>query len=312
LQGFLFAIYFNLQSMDLSTIQHIDCPSCNQNSFTKQHIVKQWQIVQCTNCNFVYTNPRLTNEAIKNLYELNYFNNSQYGYTNYNDNPHLKQNNFAKWILESLPYMPSNIKPKALDIGCAAGFAFPVFEKNKIIVDGVELDSNYVQQLRSKGYTIYDKPLLQNKFDEQYDIVTLFDVVEHLINLDEHFKFLNKLITPSGIMVVVTPDYASTQRKVFGKRWFQFKPMEHINYFTIDSLTTIAKRNGFELLIYKKSGQYADANFIIARLKKYNFPLVKILLIPIIAVLRMLKKSIYLDAASFYAIYRKKKNVTQL
>ncbi len=292
--------------MDFNNVQHINCPSCDTNNCKPQFKVKQWHIVQCNNCNLVYTNPRLTNEAIKNLYELNYFNNNQYGYINYNDNPHLKKSNFAKWIIQALPYIKIKNTTRALDVGCAAGFAFSVLEQHKIAVDGVELDANYIQQLRSKGYTIYDKPLLQNDYKHKYNLITLFDVVEHLTDLDAHFKCLHSILQNEGIVVIVTPNFASMQRKIFGKRWFQFKPLEHINYFTINTLTTIASRNGFQLLLHKKSGQYADADFIITRLQKYNFPFAKILFAPFIFLLRLLKKNIYLDAASFYAVYQKK------
>ncbi len=293
--------------MDFSQIQQINCPNCNKNNCKQQYIVKQWKIVQCIDCSFVYTNPRLTNKAIKNLYEINYFKNNEYGYVNYNDNPHLKKSNFSKWINDALPYLSKNNTVIALDIGCAAGFAFPVFEENNIKnVEGIELDADYVIELQNKGYTIFNKPLLENNFNKKYSIITLFDVVEHLTNLDEHLIFLNNIMQTNGIMVVVTPDYASVQRKIFGKRWFQFKPMEHINYFTLKSFTKIAQRNGFQLLAHKKSGQFADANFIITRLQKYNFPLAKILISPLIGILKLMKKNIYLDAASFFAVYQKK------
>jgi 2-polyprenyl-3-methyl-5-hydroxy-6-metoxy-1,4-benzoquinol methylase len=286
----------------------VNCPICNSNTYKQQYLVKQtWNIVQCNSCNFVYTNPRLDTNAIIDIYHQNYFQNTQFGYSNYEENPHLKVLNFSKWINEALPFLNTKNNLKALDVGCAAGFALSVYKKNNIEAHGIELDDAYTKNLKANNYLIYDKPLLENKYQTTYDMISMFDVIEHLTNLDQHATLLNQLLNQNGLLIFVTPDYNSLQRKVFGKRWFQFKPIEHINYFTKDTLQNFFEKFGFELVSSSKSGQFADAPFLIDRIQKYGaHPILKIFTMPIIAILKLTKKSFYIDAASIYCVFRKK------
>jgi 2-polyprenyl-3-methyl-5-hydroxy-6-metoxy-1,4-benzoquinol methylase len=292
--------------MTISNLITVNCPICNSNLYQEKYNIHTWHIVACTNCAFVYTNPRLTNEAVIELYKQDYFHNQQFGYTDYNDNPHLKKMNFKKWIKDASPFFSEKENLKALDIGCAAGFGISAYENLNIKADGLEIDPNYVKELVAKGYNIYDKPLLENNFTNKYDIVSLFDVVEHLTDLHANFETLKNLLNDNGILIIVTPDFDSKQRKIFGAKWFQFKPIEHINYFTTGSLKKLAQQHNLELVISKKSGQFADANFIVNRLSKYNFKFANLLLKPFTYLAKSFNKSFYLDAASIYCVFRKK------
>ncbi len=292
--------------MPLHKTEHIPCPNCTATAYTVQHKVQQWQIVQCKHCKFTYTNPRLTNSAIIALYQSNYFANQQFGYSNYNENPHLKKLNFKKWITDALPHCNRTHNLTALDVGCAAGYALEEYKNLQIQADGLDMDEQYIYNLTQQGYTIYTKPLLQNVYNKQYHIISLFDVVEHLTDVHLHFAKLQQLLVTGGIVIIVTPNYNSTQRRLLGSKWFQFKPIEHINYFTKKSLKSLASRHGLQMLVCNTSGQFADVNFINNRLQKYNFGFAKILTTPIIAVLKMLKKPLYLDSASIYCVFRKK------
>jgi 2-polyprenyl-3-methyl-5-hydroxy-6-metoxy-1,4-benzoquinol methylase len=287
-------------------LQTVACPICNSPVSKKKYLVQNWHIVQCRQCGFVYVNPRLSDAAIINLYKQDYFHNREFGYADYNDNPHLKKSNFNKWISEALPFVNGKENLLALDVGCAAGFALETYTSFKITADGLDLDRDYIDALTKKGFRIYTKPLLENEYERRYDIISLFDVVEHLTDLPANFNKLQTLLKTNGILIIVTPNYNSNQRKLFGKKWFQFKPIEHINYFTKNQLTQLAASNGLELLICKKSGQYADTAFFMNRLQKYHFRPVGWLLKPVAWLLSRFKKSFYLDAASIYCVFRKK------
>ena len=283
----------------------VPCPICSSHSYTLRHRVQQWCIVQCNQCAMVYTNPRLSNKAIIQLYTSNYFNNTAYGYSNYTENPHLKRLNFKRWIQAALPYLPKQNGLLALDVGCAAGYAFDTYKAHHITVAGVEMDMGYHASLTAQGYNIYASTILELNTTLQYHIITLFDVVEHLTHVHDNFAKLHTLLAPNGLLVIVTPNYNSMQRKVVGKHWFQFKPIEHINYFTLSSLTAVAAQHGFKLVHSTSSGQYADAQFVTSRLQKYNYGILKVIMWPVLAILKLFKQPIYLDSASIYCVYKK-------
>jgi hypothetical protein len=58
---------------------------------------------------------------------------------------------------------------------------------------------------------------------------------------------------------------------LFWLTWFQFKPIEHIQYFSLKTLKQLAEANGFEVIHSKRSGQFCDVAFLENRLRKYRF-----------------------------------------
>jgi 2-polyprenyl-3-methyl-5-hydroxy-6-metoxy-1,4-benzoquinol methylase len=290
----------------MNKVELITCPICSSDQNTLQYSVKTWKIVGCNLCQFVYVNPRLTKNELRNLYESEYFHNTDYGYENYEENNELKKKNFSKWIQDARFWMPKGEGKRAMDIGCAAGYSLDIYKEIGYEVSGIELDNTMLSQLKSTSYTIYDKPILENDYPHKFDVVSLFDVVEHLTDLDAHFEKFSDIIETNGVLLIVTPNYNALQRKLKGNKWFQFKPMEHINYFTVDSLTQLAEKHGFKKVKSLSSGQYVDADFIQDRLNKYDQKSILFLFNPLLKLIRLLKINFYLDASSIYCVFVKK------
>jgi cyclopropane fatty-acyl-phospholipid synthase-like methyltransferase len=202
--------------------------------------------------------------------------------------------------------MPIGEGKRAMDIGCAAGYALDIYKEIGYEVYGIELDNTMLSQLKNTSYTICDKPILENDYPHKFDVVSLFDVVEHLTDLDTHFDKFAEIIETKGVLLIVTPNYNAIQRKLKGNKWFQFKPMEHINYFTVDSLTQLAEKHGFEKVKSLNSGQFVDADFIQDRLNKYNQKSILFLFNPLLKLIKLLKINFYLDASSIYCVFVKK------
>ncbi len=291
--------------MDLTPKEQITCPICNHPSFQVVYKLEPWQVVKCEACAFAYINPRLTRSELHQLYTNNYFNNSQVGYMHYTENSELRKLNFSRWLRDAAPFYPTALR-SALDIGCAAGYCLDLFREHGWQASGVELDRQYATELRQRGYQVYDQPFLDINFTTTFQLITLFDVVEHLTDLHSHFARFNQVLDKDGIIVFITPDYNSTQRRLLGKKWFQFKPAEHINYFTLRDLRTLANANGFDIVHHEKAGQYSDLEFLEDRLKKYRFGFARPLLRAFMKLTGKAGKPVYVDTASLYVIMKKR------
>ncbi|MBB1282928.1 class I SAM-dependent methyltransferase [Flavisolibacter sp. BT320] len=293
-------------AIDLTKREAIECPICTGQHTKLVYIVRSWKIVKCEDCQFVYVNPRLIKDELLKLYVSDYFDNQLFGYFHYTEGRDFRKRNFQKWVKDALPYIAQTKKIKALDIGCASGYCLEVFQEKGWYAHGVELDHTLAKELRQKGFTVYDSPLLQLGNIGKFNIVTMFDVIEHLTDLHENVSILNQLVEDNGIVVLVTPNYSSWQRLLFQKRWFQFKPVEHINYFTIHSLRKLVEANGFKIIKSKRSGQFCNTDFLANRISKYRFGF----LLPLLRVAQKLlgKKHhyFYVDTASLYVVLQKK------
>lgn len=289
------------------TLKDYNCSFCN-NNITETLLIKQgFCIVKCKHCDFVYVNPRISNEELVSIYKHNYFKNKDYGYVGYEQEKRLRIKNFERWLNDADKYISiSSIPVLSLDVGCAAGYCLEVMNKKGWNAIGIELDIEMYKNLEQSGYIISNSNIEDFNCEKKLSIITLFDVIEHIPNIDAVFKKLHSLLAKDGIIVMVTPDYQSFQRKLFGKRWFQYKPIEHIQYFDKRSLKAFAERNGLEIVHQKTCGQYADTQFLINRLNYYHFTFLAKVFYKIFGLLRLKDKFFYMDTGSLFVIFKRK------
>lgn len=292
-------------TIDLTKREAICCPVCFSNNKRAKYSIQTWKIVECTNCRFVYVNPRLEKKELLKLYESDYFDNQLVGYFHYTEGKELRKKNFRKWVTDASTFLPRQNRIKALDVGCAAGYCLEVFQEQEWQPHGIELDHALAHALRQKGFMVFDSPLLQSKHIGKYGLITMFDVIEHLTDLHENVSILHQLLEDDGIVVLVTPNFDSWQRRLFRKKWFQLKPVEHINYFTRETLGKLVEANGFEIVTTRHSGQFCNTAFLENRLKKYRLQ-------PLLPFLRFAQKVLgnkerffYVDTASLYVVMKK-------
>jgi len=293
--------------MDLSNTEKLCCPLCNNPETNLKYHIQSWNIVECCSCGFVYVNPRLVRSELLKIYTSNYFDNKEVGYYHYTENKNLRKANFTKWVKNALPFFTPSSPTKALDVGCAAGYCLDVFRELQWKAYGIELDKDLAASLRQQGYYIFDTPLTTLTTTEKFGFISLFDVIEHLTDLQANMAMLHSLLEDDGIVVLVTPNYQSWQRRLFQKKWFQFKPIEHINYFTRSSLTQLAESTGFSVVHTKRSGQFCDLPFLENRLKKYHFGFLLPFFHLVTRLLGLNGKNLYIDTASLYVVLKKKR-----
>ncbi|MBA7465674.1 Ubiquinone biosynthesis O-methyltransferase, mitochondrial [subsurface metagenome] len=157
-----------------------------------------------------------------------------------------------------------------LDIGCRTGdflMSFP----NNIVREGVELARNSAEIARKRKLMIYQDFVENIDFHKEYDVVTCYAILEHLIN---PLIFLNKLadiVSPEGIVVIMIPTYECFKRWMIDTftsiRWHMYAPPLHLNLFSKQFLDRCMAENNFKLV-----DRYWASGGIFNPLK--NFPFV--------------------------------------
>lgn len=281
------------------------CACCNSTA-TKPLVSKNgFSIVQCCNCKFVYVNPRIKNEDLENIYKHNYFKSKDYGYLNYEQEERLRIKNFERWLRDAEWMLPESNTINALDVGCAAGYCLDVMQLKGWNAEGLELDEEVYAGLINAGKKVHRVQIKECQTNKKYQVITLFDVIEHIPEIDLALTKLSDLLDDNGIIVMVTPNYESKQRKFFGKRWFQYKPIEHIQYFTKQHLDIFAKRSNLKIVYHSTCGQYADLQFLINRLKYYHFSLPSAALNIVSRILHLRNLFFYTDTGSLFLVLKK-------
>ena len=228
------------------------CPVCDARQPQPAFTVKELSIVRCRACGMHYVEPRLANEALYEIYKHDYFHSNKEGYEDYELIRQLRQKTFEKWYAEIRPFLKRTCG-RALDIGCAAGYFMGILKADGWEVRGIELDDSMHGALRAQGHTIFTQPLEFFDRAETYDLITLFDVLEHLPQLQSDVSKLASLLADQGCLALVTPNIDSFQRKLCGTRWFQFKPTEHIYYFSPATIRRLFEPHGLRVVLLKRS-----------------------------------------------------------
>jgi 2-polyprenyl-3-methyl-5-hydroxy-6-metoxy-1,4-benzoquinol methylase len=250
-----------------------------------------------------FVNPRIKNEQIFDIYRHEYFHRNQDGYNGYESIANLRIQTFQKWYKDITPYFTD--KRVALDIGCAAGYFLDILKNNHWQIEGIELDRQMYASLIENGYDVSNHPLEHFTSSHQYDLITMFDVIEHLPELQKDFAKISSLLSPNGILAISTPNIDSFQHRLFRSRWFQFKPVEHLHYFSPATIKRLAQDHGLQVEVIKKSGQYANIAFILDRLNHYNFSGLASLFSFCVNLFALKELNWYADTGSMFLILRK-------
>lgn len=130
-------------------------------------------------------------------------------YGNFDDkNPSFKVEAYLKEIDEDI--FDKQSKMKVLDIGCGYGAFLSLLEaKDRFYTYGIDASSYVISLARKRApRTKFAVATISNlKTKDHFDIITAFDVLEHVLDLDAALKKIKNLLKKSGLFVCVVPVY---------------------------------------------------------------------------------------------------------
>lgn len=124
-----------------------------------------------------------------------------------------------------------------LDIGAGTGdFLLQAIEQGWETF-GVEPNPNAIRKANEKG--IIFETDLSAYAGRQFDVITLWHVLEHIPNLSETIDQLSKLVKPEGSLIVAVPNYKSYDANYYGKFWAAYDVPRHLWHFSQTSMNKI-------------------------------------------------------------------------
>jgi SAM-dependent methyltransferase len=250
----------------------IACPVCKGTEFTvrypdelgerpalvdydfKPETQLVYQIVDCTNCKFIYTNP------VPDLGPA---------YTDTVDHVYLSTiAQRAKTARRDVERLKDKIKSgRILDIGCNAGIFLNAAADAGFEVEGIEL-SDWSRSEAAKRHKVYGQTLDELNFHERYDAITLWGVIEHLSAPDHVIELTYKALKPGGYIFIYTGDADSIVARLMGRRWYWYMGM-HLMYFSKSTLQRMLARLGFADMKYVTHTSYFSLGSLAVSLRRY-------------------------------------------
>lgn len=229
------------------------CPICA--SSDRKTVMQRFGrcVVQCQECETGYMDAFPAD--LDDVYSHEGYNDTQE--TNYLHNVDYRKKRFALERLTIIRrYMAKGAsQTRILDVGCGTGWFLEVALSEGFTVSGLELGKEIAaatsKRLKIKVFTDTIQAL---PAEQMFDVITLFDVLEHVPDPRSVLEAVRAHLHPGGIALIFCPNLDSVGISILKERSSLVMPAEHLFYFTPNSLRRIIEESALEIAAFQTKG----------------------------------------------------------
>lgn len=253
--------------------EKILCHICHGANHVPYCLKNNYQLYKCKTCNLVFVHPTPT--SLEDVYSESYFQNinslHQFGYASYDKDKEPMSGIFISYIKRFEEIVKER---KIFDIGAATGYFLDLAKKRGWNTNGIEISKFAANEARSRGHNVYTGKLPEVSINDTMEVVTMWDVLEHVDSPRRYLQSANNLLVPGGYLAINTVDISSLWARLLGSKWHLIVPPEHLYYYTPKNLTLLLNEVGFEVIQIQKEGKLFSLAYIfgtLARWQKFSF-----------------------------------------
>jgi 2-polyprenyl-3-methyl-5-hydroxy-6-metoxy-1,4-benzoquinol methylase len=242
----------------------VPCPACGtegRSSFEKFG----FSFKECPACRTVYMSPRATPEIMSEFYRrsTNYAFWDKYVFPASRD---VRKRKIFKPRVDRILALCSEHGVEtgaAMDVGAAVGMFCETLRDTGRFSRVIALEPNFAQAdtCRHLGLETLEMDFFQlERLDSLLNLITAFEVIEHLFSAAEFLHRCHRLLAPGGMIALTCPNQLGFDIQTLGVDSQSFD-VEHVNMFNPAALTSLAERSGFEVLECTTPGEM-DASIV--------------------------------------------------
>jgi 2-polyprenyl-3-methyl-5-hydroxy-6-metoxy-1,4-benzoquinol methylase len=222
-------------------------------------------VLSCLRCAAKFSPPSTWSSLVESQYE------------SIEDHEYLKYSKIKrKTFKEAFHIIQPYLRPESqlFEVGSYVGTFLGVLQENGYKASGIELSHWGVAICRKFGFAVdqvsIEEFLIRNEKQIKFDVITSWDVLEHVADPISILRGLGECLKPGGKIVISTLDSDSTFAKVMGGRWPWIIPM-HLHYFGFNTLKNIFDQAGLEIVKHGNYGHYASVGYMLNKLLPSSF-----------------------------------------
>ena len=150
---------------------------------------------------------------------------------------------------------------RILDVGCANGIFLNYLRERGASGVGIDISQQMVEAARARGLDARSAGLDELPADASWDVVTLWDVIEHLLDPREALQRVAGLLRAGGELWIQTP-CTGLVSDAFGDGWRNYLYPQHIHLFSEPGLERLLEQEGFGVLASVRFGSGNTAGTI--------------------------------------------------
>ncbi len=222
-------------------------------------------LVECCECGVIYESPRYPEEVIMQ------------GYAGYSEEAHDSQHarrveSFLQGLEAVKKYIPVK-GARVLDVGTAGGGFLEAARQYGYDASGLEPSAFMAEQGRKRGLDIFSGTLDDHPFQaSSFDMVCLWDVLEHLARPRHALTAIHGLLKPQGVLLINYPDIGTWMAKIAGK-YFWWLLSVHLLHFNRSSLAKLCDLSGFEVFHFQPYWQTLEFGYLEQMAQHLKVPL---------------------------------------
>jgi len=148
-----------------------------------------------------------------------------------------------------------------LDVGCSSGSFLASMRSGRWKLYGIEMDESTAERARANsGAEVFVGDVMDAPFGpNSFDVITGFDVLEHMYQPREFLERVMSWLRPGGIFFAKFPNIDSWEAKLFGTYWYGLELPRHLYHFSPRSMNYLVADLGVREPYIKANGQGAHA-----------------------------------------------------
>lgn len=218
--------------------------------FAREQIPTNFEIrniVSCGNCGFVFVNPMPVDNYFRSIYASDYW--EDYQKSVGEKDIHERLDEFMDISRERIGFLNKfKTGGRFLDVGCSMGFLVKAAEEVGFESYGLDLSEKTLEE----GRKLYGVSLFRGTIEdypmEKFDAIACYNVIEHVVQPDRLIEEMKKRLAPKGVIVIGTHDFECDSHKTQGRVWKHIMPWEHLYYFRLKDIETLAKQHRLDTI----------------------------------------------------------------
>lgn len=156
------------------------------------------------------------------------------------------QNSPQRWPFRKAALTKYKQSGTLLDLGCSSGSFLEFMRCESWKLYGIEMSAEAARTAEARsGAEVFTGDILDAPFPrESFDVITCFDVFEHLYEPRRVMQKVADWLKPGGIFYVLVPNIDSAEARVFGTYWHGLEMPRHLFHYTPQSLKFLAESAG--------------------------------------------------------------------
>ncbi len=251
----------------LSRGEHYNCPVCQKapdlpDKVVARNISRTYR--RCQTCGMLYMS--FSTDGQSDYSKAYFFEDykKQYGKTYQEDFDSIKAQGKRRLSIINLLFLGNMREKNSFDIGCAYGPFMQAASEQGLNTFGTDISEDavkYVQRELKFPATVSQFPQIDiaEEFGiSQFDLVTMWYVIEHFNNLDYVLKKVSQITKKGGIFAFSTPSGEGVSIKTDSKSFFKNSPADHFTIWEPSKAAKILKKYGFEVVKIVSTGHHPE------------------------------------------------------